>query len=119
MSTTRSARPRSPGSRFPAIRAVRPGGAARDTFAVPLPPEWTRDALCAQTAPDAFFPEKGEATAPAKRICALCPVTAECLAYALANRERFGVWGGKSERERRAMTAHQRNHRRQPTEEAA
>lgn len=47
-----------------------------------------------------FFPEKGGTTAPAKRICGLCPVVAECLQFALDHDERFGIWGGKSERRR-------------------
>lgn len=66
-------------------------------------PEWQERALCAQTDPDAFFPGKGEPTSSAKRICARCEVRAECLDYALAHDERFGVWGGLSERERRKL----------------
>ena len=64
------------------------------------PPPWTEDALCAQVDHDVFFPEKGTSTKGAKSICAACPVVAECLEYALTNREQFGVWGGKSEPER-------------------
>jgi WhiB family redox-sensing transcriptional regulator len=52
---------------------------------------------------DLFFPACGDATAPAKAICAMCPVRAECLDYALTNGERFGIWGGLSERERRRI----------------
>nr|WP_269799846.1 MULTISPECIES: WhiB family transcriptional regulator [Pseudofrankia] len=63
--------------------------------------EWQERALCAQTDPEAFFPEKGGSTREAKRICSGCEVRAECLEYALANDERFGIWGGMSERERR------------------
>src|ERR687895_770109 len=66
-------------------------------------PEWQERALCAQTDPEAFFPEKGGSTKEAKRICAGCEVRAECLEYALANDERFGIWGGLSERERRKL----------------
>ena len=51
--------------------------------------------------PEAFFPEKGGSTREAKRICAACPVRDDCLQYALENDERFGIWGGLSERERR------------------
>lgn len=65
--------------------------------------EWMHDGLCAQTDPDAFYPNNGQPTAPAKRVCVGCPVTGDCLAYALAHNERFGVWGGTSERQRRAM----------------
>ena len=64
---------------------------------------WQTDALCAQTDPEAFFPEKGGSTRDAKRICTSCEVKAECLDYALANDERFGIWGGLSERERRRL----------------
>ena len=66
-------------------------------------PEWQEQALCAQTDPEAFFPEKGGSTREAKRICSGCEVRAECLTYALAHDERFGIWGGLSERERRRV----------------
>jgi WhiB family transcriptional regulator, redox-sensing transcriptional regulator len=65
--------------------------------------EWQERALCAQTDPEAFFPEKGGSTREAKRICAGCEVRAECLEYALQHDERFGIWGGLSERERRKL----------------
>ncbi|GAB10634.1 WhiB family regulatory protein [Gordonia araii NBRC 100433] len=64
---------------------------------------WQERALCAQTDPEAFFPEKGGSTREAKRICSGCEVKAECLDYALHNDERFGIWGGLSERERRRL----------------
>ena len=64
---------------------------------------WRLDALCAETDPEAFFPEKGGSTREAKRVCAGCDVRAECLESALANDERFGIWGGLSERERRRL----------------
>lgn len=67
------------------------------------PLAWQRDALCAQTDPEAFFPEKGGSTREAKSVCATCQVRAECLEYALMNDERFGIWGGLSERERRRL----------------
>jgi WhiB family redox-sensing transcriptional regulator len=66
-------------------------------------PDWQERALCAQTDPEAFFPEKGGSTREAKRICSGCDVRAECLEYALAHDERFGIWGGLSERERRRL----------------
>ncbi|MBB3115660.1 WhiB family transcriptional regulator [Corynebacterium bovis] len=65
--------------------------------------DWQEQALCAQTDPEAFFPEKGGSTREAKRICQACGVRDECLEYALANDERFGIWGGLSERERRRL----------------
>ena len=64
---------------------------------------WQDRALCAQTDPEAFFPEKGGSTREAKRICLGCEVRDACLEYALANDERFGIWGGLSERERRRL----------------
>ncbi|GAA2177057.1 hypothetical protein GCM10009847_01460 [Leucobacter tardus] len=64
---------------------------------------WQSDALCAQTDPEAFFPEKGGSTREAKKICESCEVRSECLQYALENDERFGIWGGLSERERRRL----------------
>jgi WhiB family transcriptional regulator, redox-sensing transcriptional regulator len=67
---------------------------------------WQTDALCAQTDPEAFFPEKGGSTRDAKRICGSCDVRGECLDYALENDERFGIWGGLSERERRKLKRH-------------
>jgi WhiB family redox-sensing transcriptional regulator len=65
--------------------------------------QWQERALCAQTDPEAFFPEKGGSTREAKRICLGCEVKDSCLEYALANDERFGIWGGLSERERRRL----------------
>jgi WhiB family redox-sensing transcriptional regulator len=65
--------------------------------------DWQERALCAQTDPEAFFPEKGGSTREAKRICSGCEVRAECLEYALTHDERFGIWGGLSERERRRL----------------
>ena len=64
---------------------------------------WQDEALCAQTDPEAFFPEKGGSTREAKRVCQTCPVRAQCLEYALEHDERFGIWGGLSERERRRL----------------
>jgi WhiB family redox-sensing transcriptional regulator len=64
---------------------------------------WQEKALCAQTDPESFFPEKGGSTREAKRICVECEVRVECLEYALQKDERFGIWGGLSERERRRL----------------
>jgi WhiB family transcriptional regulator, redox-sensing transcriptional regulator len=64
---------------------------------------WQEQALCAETDPEAFFPEKGGSTREAKKICTGCQVRSECLEYALAKDERFGIWGGLSERERRRL----------------
>ena len=66
-------------------------------------PGWQERGLCAQTDPEAFFPEKGGSTREAKKVCLTCDVRQDCLEYALANDERFGIWGGLSERERRKL----------------
>lgn len=63
---------------------------------------WTARAVCARKAPDALFVE-GAAQREARSLCRGCPVQMECLADALDNRMDFGVWGGMTERERRAL----------------
>ena len=64
---------------------------------------WMQDAFCAETDPEAFFPDKGGSTRAAKSVCGACSVQSECLTFALQNDERFGIWGGLSERERRDL----------------
>ncbi|MFE9173282.1 WhiB family transcriptional regulator [Streptomyces kebangsaanensis] len=64
---------------------------------------WRDRALCAQTGADFFFPEPGSSVREAKRICGMCEMRSACLEYALENDERFGVWGGLSEQERRTL----------------
>ncbi|MFJ5260243.1 WhiB family transcriptional regulator [Streptomyces sp. NPDC088387] len=66
----------------------------------PAAPAWRDQALCAQTGADFFFPEPGSSVREAKRICGMCEMRTACLEYALENDERFGVWGGMSEKER-------------------
>jgi WhiB family redox-sensing transcriptional regulator len=66
---------------------------------------WQDRALCAETDPEVFFPEKGGSVRVPKRICGGCEVRAECLEYALETGQRFGIWGGLSERERRPLVA--------------
>lgn len=65
--------------------------------------EWMLEATCLDADPEAFFPEKGGSTREAKRICSGCSVATQCLDFALRNDERFGIWGGLSERERRRV----------------
>lgn len=65
--------------------------------------DWMRSGLCAETDPDAFFPDRGKPTRSAKSVCMGCPVRSTCLEYAVVHNERFGVWGGLSERERREL----------------
>ena len=78
-------------------------GVRRRTDEEEDPLAWQSESLCAQTDPEAFFPEKGGSTRDAKKICGSCEVRSECLEYALQNDERFGIWGGLSERERRKL----------------
>ena len=64
---------------------------------------WQDFANCLGVDPDLFFPERGASTREAKEVCRGCVVREECLEYALANGEKFGIWGGLSERERRRI----------------
>jgi WhiB family redox-sensing transcriptional regulator len=64
---------------------------------------WQGQANCMGVDPDLFFPERGGSTREAKEVCRGCVVREDCLEYALANGEKFGIWGGMSERERRRV----------------
>jgi WhiB family redox-sensing transcriptional regulator len=64
---------------------------------------WVQRANCIGIDADLFFPDRGEPTRHAKAVCAGCEVREECLDYALSTGQKFGVWGGTSERERRAL----------------
>ncbi|MEX1217306.1 MAG: WhiB family transcriptional regulator [Acidimicrobiales bacterium] len=64
---------------------------------------WQDMANCLGVEPDLFFPERGASTREAKEVCKGCVVRDDCLEYALANGEKFGIWGGMSERERRRI----------------
>jgi WhiB family transcriptional regulator, redox-sensing transcriptional regulator len=71
---------------------------------IPMPSPWMADALCAEIGGELFFPEKqGSSARLAKKMCRRCDVTVECLEYALSNDIAHGVWGGKSDRERRRL----------------
>jgi WhiB family transcriptional regulator, redox-sensing transcriptional regulator len=67
---------------------------------------WEDQARCLQYDPELFFTPRGKAERRAKQVCANCPVTAECLAYALETRVEFGVWGGTTGNERRMLLRH-------------
>lgn len=69
---------------------------------------WQDLANCLGVDPDLFFPERGASTREAKEVCRGCVVREDCLEYALANGEKFGIWGGLSERERRKLRRQQR-----------
>lgn len=64
---------------------------------------WQLYANCLGVDPDLFFPERGASTKEAKAVCRACVVREDCLEYALENSEKFGIWGGLSERERRRL----------------
>lgn len=67
----------------------------------PIDEDWVTKARCPETDPEVFFPdERGGSTKDAKKVCQGCPVKDPCLQWALDNKQRFGVWGGLSERER-------------------
>jgi len=77
------------------------------------PGRWADDALCAQADPDAWFPDRGNyaVAALAKRICAACPVRAQCLDYALSGADTWrgisnGIWAGTTPKERAALRRH-------------
>lgn len=65
------------------------------------PPHWQESALCAETDPALFFPEKGVNPAPAKSVCARCTVTVEC--GLIGADQLFGVWGGLSQNDRKKL----------------
>jgi WhiB family transcriptional regulator, redox-sensing transcriptional regulator len=66
-------------------------------------PDWHDYANCLGVDPDLFFPERGASTREAKEVCRGCEVRHDCLEFALQNGEKFGIWGGLSERERRRI----------------
>jgi WhiB family redox-sensing transcriptional regulator len=66
-------------------------------------PAWMDDANCKGMDPELFFPGRGRPTDEIKDVCRRCDVQAECLVYAMQLGEKHGIWGGKSERERRAL----------------
>ena len=70
--------------------------------------EWMARGLCTAIPPSTFFPSDGAGVEAARKICADCPVRAECLEHALVNRIDHGVWGGCSERERRRILKRRR-----------
>jgi WhiB family transcriptional regulator, redox-sensing transcriptional regulator len=66
---------------------------------------WAVDAACAKTPPDTLF-VRGAAQRPARELCFTCPVRMACLVEALGSETEFGIWGGMTERERRALIKH-------------
>lgn len=80
-------------------------GTARSLRRVLTDLAWMDGGLCRQTDPELFYPEKGHSAEPAKAVCRGCPVRAECLTYALAADERWGIWGATTDDERDAIRA--------------
>lgn len=72
-------------------------------------PDFYADALCAQTDPAIFFPDRGGSNQDAKKVCASCPVRTECLTYALADPTLTGVWGGTTTQQRGRIRAARAN----------
>lgn len=70
---------------------------------IPNERRWQSQANCLGVDPDLFFPERGASTREAKAVCTGCEVRMDCLEYALDHAEKFGIWGGLSERERRRL----------------
>ncbi|MFE7237241.1 WhiB family transcriptional regulator [Streptomyces sp. NPDC057580] len=64
---------------------------------------WRENALCRQTDPEIYFPERGGSTRDAKETCLACEVRTSCLEYALDSGQNYGVWGGVNERELRRL----------------
>tara|TARA_B100000953_G_scaffold91549_1_gene74610 strand:- start:123 stop:437 length:315 start_codon:yes stop_codon:yes gene_type:complete len=83
-----------------------------------LDTDWKDYSNCLGVDPDLFFPERGASTREAKEVCRSCVVQNDCLEYALQNGEKFGIWGGMSERERRRIRR-QRALEREAAERAA
>ena len=71
-------------------------------------PTWRKRAACRGLDPEVFYPTSDEEAEEAKAICGECPVRQLCLEYALTHRERDGVWGGLTERERRRLVRQRR-----------
>lgn len=69
---------------------------------------WRRHSACRGLDPEIFYPETDEAAVPAKRVCAECAVKERCLDFALQGREKEGVWGGATEKERRRILRQRR-----------
>lgn len=85
-----------------AVRNSAAGMGTKGAGVMRLIVDWASKAACKQADPDSLFVQ-GAAQNRAKAVCMGCPVRTECLADALDNRVEFGVWGGMTERERRAL----------------
>ena len=92
---------------FPRPEEGRTGGKVDGAMGIIAKPDldtgWKDLSNCLGVDPDLFFPERGASTREAKEVCRGCEVRIDCLEYALQNGEKFGIWGGMSERERRRI----------------
>lgn len=64
---------------------------------------WENDTLCSPLNAELFFPEEHQSHREAKKICHACPVSQDCLDYALEANEKFGIWGGLNQTERKKL----------------
>ena len=92
---------------FPRPEEGRTGGKVDGSMGIIAKPDldtgWKDLSNCLGVDPDLFFPERGASTREAKEVCRGCEVRIDCLEYALQNGEKFGIWGGMSERARRRI----------------
>ena len=92
---------------FPRPEEGRTGGKVDGSMGIIAKPDldtgWKDLSNCLGVDPDLFFPERGASTREAKEVCRGCEVRIDCLEYALQNGEKFGIWAGMSERERRRI----------------
>ena len=72
----------------------------------PTPPHFWQERAACFVEPDVFFPISEEEAGPALAFCGACPIREECLSWALKNGERYGVWGGTTEQQRRRLQRH-------------
>lgn len=71
---------------------------------------WAEGAACRETDPELFFPEQGDkyAAADVRGVCGDCPVREACLEWALDHGVEYGIWGGQTWHERKALRAERR-----------
>jgi len=71
--------------------------------------DWQTDAACTNLPLEVFYPERGVVSAVARRVCSSCEVRTACLEYALKHHEKYGIWGGLGETDRRALKRQRRS----------
>lgn len=83
------------------------------------PMAWSAYGSCASVDPDLFFPEPGADTSAARAICRDCPVRRMCLDHALETNQKFGIWGGMTENQRRRLRRDRDQHPARPVGRSA